>query len=70
MTEDPRCCGTGTCLIDAQGRCWCGQQWDGAQMCHPAATTVPVAPATTRQPDLAASASDSAHTRYPTNTID
>jgi len=35
MTEDTRCCGTGTCLIDANGRCWCGQQWDGEQMCRP-----------------------------------
>jgi hypothetical protein len=35
MTDDPRCCGSGTCLIDAEGRCWCGQQWDGQQMCLP-----------------------------------
>jgi hypothetical protein len=34
MTEDPRCCGTGTCIIDGDGRCWCGQQWDGKKMCH------------------------------------
>lgn len=34
MTEDPRCCGSGTCIIDAAGRCWCGQQWDGKKMCH------------------------------------
>jgi len=34
MTEDPRCCGSGTCIIDAEGRCWCGQQWDGQKMCH------------------------------------
>ena len=33
MTEDPRCCGSGTCLIDTEGRCWCGQQWDGEKMC-------------------------------------
>jgi hypothetical protein len=40
MTEDPRCCGSGTCLIDADGRCWCGQQWDGHKMCHaPRAST-------------------------------
>ena len=36
MQEDDRCCGTGTCIIDAQGRCWCGQQWDGEKMCIPA----------------------------------
>ncbi len=35
MNEDPRCCGSGTCIIDNEGRCWCGQQWDGHQMCHP-----------------------------------
>lgn len=35
MTEDERCCGTGTCIIDAQGRCWCGQRWDGEKMCRP-----------------------------------
>ena len=34
MTEDPRCCGSGTCIIDPEGRCWCGQQWDGRTMCH------------------------------------
>lgn len=38
MTEDPRCCGSGTCIIDADGRCWCGQQWDGQRMCRPGAT--------------------------------
>jgi len=40
MTDDPRCCGSGTCIIDAQGRCWCGQQWDGQKMSH-----APLAPA-------------------------
>jgi hypothetical protein len=34
MTTDPRCCGSGTCIIDAEGRCWCGQRWDGERMCH------------------------------------
>jgi hypothetical protein len=33
MTDDPRCCGSGTCIIDDEGRCWCGQQWDGQKMC-------------------------------------
>lgn len=32
MTEDERCCGSGTCIIDAEGRCWCGQQWNGREM--------------------------------------
>ncbi len=34
MDEDPRCCGSGTCIIDTEGRCWCGQQWDGQKMGH------------------------------------
>ena len=34
MSQDPRCCGSGTCIIDTEGRCWCGQQWDGQHMCH------------------------------------
>lgn len=33
--DDERCCGTGTCIIDAQGNCWCGQKWDGEKMCYP-----------------------------------
>jgi hypothetical protein len=35
MREDPRCCGTGTCIINADGMCWCGQRWDGEKMCFP-----------------------------------
>jgi hypothetical protein len=42
MTEDPRCCGSGTCIIDTEGRCWCGQQWNGVKM------------AAARAPDLTA----------------
>ena len=34
MIEDPRCCGSNTCIIDAEGRCWCGMQWDGHKMCQ------------------------------------
>jgi hypothetical protein len=33
MSEDVRCCGTGTCIINADGACWCGQRWDGEKMC-------------------------------------
>jgi hypothetical protein len=40
MTEDPRCCGSGTCIIDPDGRCWCGQQWNGQRM-----AAVPLMPA-------------------------
>lgn len=37
MEEDSRCCGSGTCLINAEGLCWCGQRWDGTRMCPPTA---------------------------------
>ena len=37
MTEDSRCCGTGTCIINEEGFCWCGQQRDGQKMCFPKA---------------------------------
>jgi hypothetical protein len=33
MSEDLRCCGTGTCIINSDGACWCGQRWDGEKMC-------------------------------------
>ena len=29
MNEDPHCCGSGTCIIDTEGRSGCGQRWDG-----------------------------------------
>ncbi len=35
MTDDPRCCGSGTCIIDPEGRCWCGQVWNGREMVAP-----------------------------------
>ncbi|WP_416560531.1 hypothetical protein ACHEXL_02820 [Limnohabitans sp. yimb22184] len=44
MSDDPRCCGTGTCIINAEGLCWCGQRWDGEKMCfmpEPAPQTQP-----------------------------
>jgi hypothetical protein len=40
MSEDPRCCGSGTCIIDTEGRCWCGRQWDGRTMGRAAPVTV------------------------------
>lgn len=33
--DDPRCCGSGTCIINAEGVCWCGQRWNGSHMCFP-----------------------------------
>jgi hypothetical protein len=41
MNDDPRCCGSGTCIIDAEGRCWCGQRWDGQKMCFERASSDP-----------------------------
>ncbi len=41
MSQDPRCCGSGTCIIDTQGRCWCGQVWDGEKMGRPALSSLP-----------------------------
>ena len=48
MNEDSRCCGSGTCIIDSEGRCWCGQQWDGEKMGRPASGSL--AEATAPQP--------------------
>ncbi len=50
MTEDPRCCGSGMCIIDPEGRCWCGQQWDGQKMCRPPLEPQPQAPAEHAEP--------------------
>ena len=41
MQEDPRCCGTGTCIIDPEGVCWCGQKWDGEKMARPKLIDLP-----------------------------
>lgn len=62
MSEDPRCCGSGTCIIDKQGRCWCGQQWDGQKMCHvPLATLNDAVPGAVMELD-SAPASDASPT--------
>jgi len=26
------CCGSGVCIINEAGECWCGQVWDGEKM--------------------------------------
>jgi len=31
---DSRCCGSGVCIINDAGECWCGQKWDGEKMTH------------------------------------
>jgi hypothetical protein len=55
MQDDERCCGTGTCLIDESGRCWCGQQWDGKTMCAPGANFVPTTTPNAKPPSAAES---------------
>ncbi|SNX28087.1 hypothetical protein SAMN06295945_0407 [Polynucleobacter meluiroseus] len=29
------CCGSGVCIVNDQGECWCGQVWDGSKMVAP-----------------------------------
>jgi hypothetical protein len=54
MDEDERCCGTGTCLINSEGLCWCGQQWNGTTMCRPASPQAhATAPAAVDEADAA-----------------
>jgi hypothetical protein len=60
MSEDPRCCGSGTCIIDTEGRCWCGQQWDGQKMCSaPPASAQAAVVASAAQPPSLPAGSDS-----------
>jgi hypothetical protein len=53
--DDERCCGTGTCIINAEGYCWCGQKWDGEKMCFPekdsATQALPVSESTKGRPE-------------------
>jgi len=38
ISPDKRCCGSGVCIIDDAGQCWCGQVWDGEKMSAPSLT--------------------------------
>lgn len=62
MSDDPRCCGSGTCIIDADGICWCGQRWDGDRLIGPASacTTAAIAPAPAHPGDAPAEAARAA----------
>ena len=51
MSDDPRCSGTGTCIINAEGLCWCGQRWDGEKMCFMPEPTLQASPASTSVED-------------------
>lgn len=33
--NDKRCCGSGVCIINKEGICWCGQKWDGDKLIPP-----------------------------------
>ncbi|MFZ4379139.1 MAG: hypothetical protein ACOYN1_05235 [Polynucleobacter sp.] len=37
-SPDKRCCGSGVCIINDAGECWCGQVWDGEKMAAPSLT--------------------------------
>jgi hypothetical protein len=50
MTDDLRCCGSGTCIINAEGFCWCGQQWDGEKMCNAPLASARQADSQAKQP--------------------
>jgi hypothetical protein len=39
-SADNRCCGSGVCIINADGECWCGQVWDGEKMAPPSLTAL------------------------------
>lgn len=49
-TIDKRCCGSGVCIINDAGECWCGQRWDGSKM-----SFVPLNMDSAPQPSLAPS---------------
>ncbi len=53
MDEDERCCGTGTCMINADGVCWCGQQWNGTTLCQSTTSEATVSPSATLEEDAA-----------------
>ena len=40
-SPDKRCCGSGVCIINDAGECWCGQVWDGEKMVAPSLNVRP-----------------------------
>jgi len=59
MDSDPRCCGTGTCIINTEGICWCGQVWDGEKMCMPKLNSANTEP--TRELEAKSLGNDESH---------
>ena len=43
-SPDKRCCGSGVCIINDEGECWCGQVWDGEKMAAPSLYVKPAPP--------------------------
>ena len=43
-SPDKRCCGSGVCIINDAGECWCGQVWDGEKMTAPSLNLKPITP--------------------------
>jgi hypothetical protein len=41
QSPDKRCCGSGVCIINDAGECWCGQVWDGEKMAAPSLNVKP-----------------------------
>jgi len=46
---DKRCCGSGVCIINDAGECWCGQVWDGEKMAAPSLNLKPITSQTQTQ---------------------
>lgn len=55
-TLDKRCCGSGVCIINDAGECWCGQRWDGSKMSFVPLNmdSAPQAPSGSSSPNAAA----------------
>lgn len=48
-SPDKRCCGSGVCIINDAGECWCGQVWDGEKMAAPSLNLKPITPKSSEQ---------------------
>ena len=42
--SDNRCCGSGVCIINDAGECWCGQVWNVSKMAPPSLEAMPDQP--------------------------
>lgn len=60
---DKRCCGSGVCIINDAGECWCGQRWDGTKM-----SFVPLNSAAAVEPSLDSKAATHDQANDQTNT--